>query len=313
VVAADLDGSGRLDLFVANDHVPNHLWVNQGEGRFTEEALLAGVSVNREGLPEAGMGVEAGDLTGNGLPDLFLTHLNGETNTLYVNLGGGLFRDQTPRAGLAGPSLPYTGFGVAFFDLDNDGWLDIASVNGQISLGVVQQEPLEGDPFPLGQRNQLFRNLGEGRFTEVREGLGSAFEASEVGRGLAAGDVDNDGTVDLLIANNSGPARLLRNLAAAGSSWVGFVLEPGRGKAAHAPGSQVEVRTRDGRRLRRTARTDGSYLSARDPRVVVGLGPEGVATSALVRWPDGTLQRLESPPTGRYLVVRPASGERSAP
>ena len=207
VVATDVDGDGWVDIYVANDGQENQLWVNQQDGTFSNGALLAGVALNDAGSAEAGMGVDAGDFDNDGDADLFVTHLVSETNTLYVNDGTGLFEDQSARSGLGFPSLPYTGFGTLWFDFDNDGWLDILAVNG--AVGIIQTLVQAKDPHPLHQRNQLFRNLGNGRFEDVSERAGAVFQLSEVSRGAAFGDLDNDGDVDVLVTNNNGRARLL--------------------------------------------------------------------------------------------------------
>ena len=196
VVAADLDGDGWTDFYVANDGEPNQLWMNRGDGTFEDMAWLAGAAVNRDGRPEGSMGVDAGDFDADGDDDLFMTHIATETNTLYVNDGLGLFEDRTVRVGLGPPSLPFTGFGTGWFDFDNDGWLDLIVANGEIR--TMEALARVNDPFPLHQRNQLFRNLGNGRFAEVSGEAGAVFKLSEVSRGTAFGDVDNDGDVDVL-------------------------------------------------------------------------------------------------------------------
>ncbi|HUO87448.1 MAG TPA: VCBS repeat-containing protein, partial [Thermoanaerobaculia bacterium] len=166
VVAADLDGDGWVDLYVANDLAPNHLWINRGDGTFREEALLAGCAVDGQGRAQASMGVDAADFDGDGDEDLFLTHLTGEANTLYVNDGSGMFRDGSIAAGLAAPSLPFTGFGTAFLDYDGDGRLDLLAANGAVRQ--IEALARAGDPYPLHQTNQLFRNLGAGADGRVR-------------------------------------------------------------------------------------------------------------------------------------------------
>ena len=164
-VAADFNGDRWIDLYVANDLMWNRLWINRGDGSFADNALLAGVAVNREGQPEAGMGVDAGDFDGDGDPDIVVSHLEQETNTLYVNGGAGLFRDQSASSQLGPPSLPFTAFGIGWIDYDNDSWLDVLVVNG----AVIGMDALirAGDPYPLRQTDQLFRNLGDGSFAEV--------------------------------------------------------------------------------------------------------------------------------------------------
>ena len=160
VVSADFDDDGWPDIFVANDGDPNQLWINERNGTFKNEALLAGAAVNRDGKAEAGMGVDAGDFDANGLEDIFITHLMDETHTFYTNLGKGLFEDRTREVGMGMPGQRFTGFGTLFFDYDNDGWLDLLVVNGAVQL--LPDLMRKGDPFPLGQPNQLFRNDGRG-------------------------------------------------------------------------------------------------------------------------------------------------------
>ncbi|HUF79055.1 MAG TPA: VCBS repeat-containing protein, partial [Thermoanaerobaculia bacterium] len=258
VVAADLDGDGWPDLFVANDQMANFLWINQEgpEGRrFREDAVLAGVAVNREGEPEASMGVVAADFDGDGDEDLFLAHLTGETNTFYRNDGGGLFLDETARSGLGQPSMSSTGFGVGVLDYDGDGRLDLFVASGAVQ--VIEAQARAEEPYPLRQRNQLFRNLGGGRFTEVVVEAGPALELSEVSRGVAVGDVDNDGDPDLLVVNNSGPVRLLLNRVGQDRPWVGLRLV-GRDGKRDMLGARVGLFRKGAPPLWRRVHTDGS-------------------------------------------------------
>lgn len=318
VLAEDLDGDGWTDLYVTNDGAANFLWHNRsGEGApgsFRDDALLAGVALNREGAPEGSMGVDAGDYDADGDLDLFMTHIKGETNTLYVNTGMGLFEDRSIESGLAAPSFPFTGFGTAWLDYDNDGWLDLLVLNGEVRT----LEPLArgGDPFPFDQRNQLYRNLGPSpngqRFEELGGAAGEAFEVEEVSRGAAFGDVDDDGGIDALVVNLNGPARLLMNQVGGRSPWLGLALRrpPGGGVSA---GVRVEVVRKDAPTLIRRVRTDGSFASAADPRVLVGLGRAPVEEVRLV-WPDGRERRLRGLTPGRWWVVPEGmtkkSGER---
>ena len=214
VAPGDYDGDGDLDLYVANDGDPNQLWVRGKDGRYTDQALLSGVAVNRYGLAEAGMGVAAVDLESDGDLDLFVTHLRDETNTLYLNQGG-WFDDATTATGLASSSIGYTGFGLGFADFDHDGELDLYVANGRIGRSVA---PSAADPY--AEPDQLYRGLGGGRLEELGpQGGGS-------GRAVALGDYDEDGDLDVLVVDNGGPARLLRNRAASGQ-WVKFrVLGP---------------------------------------------------------------------------------------
>ncbi len=304
VSTADFNGDGRIDIYVANDGLANQLWLNQGDRRFVDDALLAGVSVNRDGTPEASMGVDAADFDGDGDIDLFMTHLRQETNTLYVNDGQGWFEDRSIATGVAGPSFAYTGFGTAWFDYDNDGWLDILAVNGAVKK--IEKLVIAGDPYPLHQLNQLFHNLGGGRYTEVTASAGPAFALSEVSRGTAFGDVDNDGDVDALVTNNAGPARLLINQVGQGAGWLGVELRDGRRDAL---GARAVVRHDDGRALWRQVRSDGSYASANDPRLVFGLGPRAPDSAGVtVLWPDGTTERWDDLATNRYHRLRRGTG-----
>ena len=306
VVAADVDADGWVDLYVTNDGEPNQLWINQRDGSFGNGAWLAGAAVNRDGSAEAGMGVDAGDFDADGDDDLFMTHIATETNTLYVNDGSGLFEDRSTRAGLGPPSLPYTGFGTAWFDFDNDGWLDLLVANGEIRT----QEALvrANDPFPLHQPNQLFRNLGTGRFAQVSSEAGSGFELSEVSRGAAFGDVDNDGDADVLVTNNNGPARLLINNVGQRNRWVGLRLVGGPG-GRDMLGARVGVFRAEGSVLWRRARADGSYASANDPRVLVGLGAAASISRVRVVWPSGRVEEWPDVDVDRWTTLTEGTGQ----
>jgi hypothetical protein len=308
VTSADFNGDGLVDLYVANDGKPNQLWINRGDGTFREEALLAGVAVNREGRPEASMGVDAGDFDGDGDEDLYLTHLMGESSTLYVNDGSGLFEDRTRDFGLASVSLPYTSFGTSWIDYDNDGRLDLLALSGAVR--ILEPQAAAGDLYPLKQPNQLFRNLGV-RFEETTARAGESFELHEVSRGAAFGDVDNDGDTDILVLNNNGPARLLINRAGEKANWV--EVEPRKALGgAPVTGTRVALSTSGGRRLFRTSATDGSYCSASDPRVVIGAG-EGEELQVIEAvWPGGEAVRWLSPPPRRRLAVFPPRVRGSA-
>jgi hypothetical protein len=305
VVTADFNSDGWIDIYVANDGDPNQLWINQKNGTFKNEALLAGAAVNREGQAEAGMGVDAGDFDNNGTEDIFITHLMDETNTLYANLGEALFEDRTREVGLGMPGRRFTGFGTLFFDYDNDGWLDLFVTNGAVQL--LPELIRKGDPYPLGQPNQLFHNSGKGTFVEIVDQTGPAFQQIAVGRGAAFGDIDNDGDTDILIANNSGPAKLFLNQVGNQNHWLGLRLvdqKAGRDML----GAVVQIAVTKNRVLRRRARTDGSYLSANDPRVLIGLGSATSVDSLLVQWPDGSVEEWKGPPVDRYTTLKQGAG-----
>ena len=317
VIAADFNLDGRPDLYVANDQTANQLWIHQGVGkdgivRFANEAALAGVAVNMDGAPEASMGVDAADFDGDGDEDIFLTHLNRQTNTLYINEGDGWFSDKTLATGLGAPSVAFTSFGTAWVDYDNDGWLDLVIANGAVQ--VIAELALAKDPFPLHQPNQLFRNLGRGaggtvRFEDVTASAGAAFELSEVSRGAAFGDLDNDGDTDVVITNNNGPARLLRNDVGSSSPWLGLRLIDPRLKR-DAIGARVAVVT-GGRTLWRRVRADGSFAAANDPRVLVGLGQASKVEEVRVVWPDGSEEIWPDVPLRKYTTLEKGSGTTS--
>jgi hypothetical protein len=299
VVTADFNDDDWIDIYVANDGDQNQLWINQKNGTFTNEALLAGAAINRNGQTEAGMGVDAGDFDGNGAEDIFVTHLMDETNTLYVNLGQTLFEDRTRESGLGMPGRRFTGFGTFFFDYDNDGWLDLFVANGAVQL--LPDLARKKDPFPLGQPDQLFRNTGKGSFVEVVEEAGPALQLLEVGRGAAFGDVDNDGDTDVLVTNNNGPARLYLNELGSRNHWLGLRLIGKSGR--DMLGAKVEIVVSKDRVLRRRVRTDGSYLSGNDPRVLAGLGAAQRVQLVRVRWPDGTREEFKDILVDKYTTL----------
>lgn len=297
IVSADFNDDGWIDIYIANDGDPNQLWINQKDGTLKNEALLAGAAVNRDGKTEAGMGVDAGDFDGNGTDDIFITHLMDETNTLFTNLGNAVFEDRTRESGLGMPGRRFTGFGTMFFDYDNDSWLDLLVVNGAVQL--LPALVLKRDPFPLGQPKQLFRNTGKGGFLEIVDDVGSNFSVIEVSRGAAFGDIDNDGDTDVVVTNNNGPARLLLNTVGSRNRWLGLRLVS-KDRGRDLLGTKVEVVLTNKSVLHRRVRTDGSYLSANDPRVLVGLGNNNQVEMVKLRWPDGTVTELKKPAFNRY-------------
>ena len=303
VVCADFDSDGWIDIYVANDGNPNQLWRNQGDGTFEDVALMAGVAYNANGLAEASMGVTVGDFDTDGDEDLFVTHLALETNTLYLNNGSGLFHDVTNQMSLGGASATYTGFGTEFLDYDNDGFLDLFVANG----AVTNIASLRGSPYPFHQRNQLFRGLGLGRFVEVNALGGSALALSEVSRGAAFGDIDQDGDVDVLVTNNNGPARLLLNDVGSDGHSLRVRLE-GVESSREGIGARVAVFGSGPALLWKRVHSDGSYLSASDATLHFGLGDDAAVQGIGVVWPNGKREIWRDIPSGA-TTLREGTGE----
>ena len=304
VTTADFDGDGWIDIYVANDSEENQLWVNQRDGTFRDMGLLSGTALSEHGRAEASMGVDAGDFDNDGDEDLFMTHLPVEGNNLYVNDGSGLFEDLSVSSGLGVPSLGHTGFGTTWFDFDNDGWLDLLAVNG----AIMRIAGRDGDPYPYGERNLLFHNLGNGRFESVTDRAGAVFELADVGRGAAFGDIDNDGDVDVLVGNNNGPVRLLVNNVGNRNHWLGLRLV-GEEVPRDMLGAKVAI-MRPGRpALWRRVRADGSYASANDPRVLVGLDSSAEPPTVRVHWPSGRVEDWFNVPVDRWATLTEGGGQ----
>ncbi|MEM1181146.1 MAG: CRTAC1 family protein, partial [Acidobacteriota bacterium] len=309
VVAADLQGDARLELYVANDQGFNRLWSPRGHGadlRFEEQGMLAGVAVNGEGQKEASMGVLAADFDDNLTEDLLIAHLRAETHTLYFQNSGpavGSFIDGSLESGIGAPSRPFTGFGLAHLDLDRDGDLDVYSAHGTVR--IQNDLARQGDPLPLRQADQLYRNDG-GRFSDA---VGD-FEAGtpQVGRGVVAADFDGDGDRDLVVINNGGPAQLFEHRTR--GPWVGVrVIDPALG-GRDVLGARVDIIHGD-RTLRRRIDTGGGYASSHDPRVTVGLGGPGGAVGTVdiaVTWLDGRVEKWSSLDANQYHVLAKGTG-----
>ena len=301
VAAADFNGDGWIDIYVANDGKDNQLWINRRNGTFTNTALLSGAALTAEGQAEASMGVDAGDFDNDGDEDLFMTERTGEGANLYVNDGTGTFEDRSAISGLGAATLQYTGFGTAWVDVDNDGRLDILTVNGAVQ--TIQALAQAHDPFPLHQRKQLLHNLGNGKFEDATARAGAVFQLSEVSRGAAFGDIDNDGDVDVVVGNNNGPTRLLINNIGSRAHWVGLRLAGGTAPRDML-GARVEILRKNTPALMRRAHADGSYASANDPRVLAGLGASTERPTVRVRWPSGRVEEWTDVPIDRYTTLK---------
>jgi hypothetical protein len=251
------------------------------------------------------MGASLADFDGDGDEDIFLTHLTGETNTLYRNDGEGRFDDQSSRSGLGIPSRRWTGFGTAWFDLDNDGWLDVFITNGAVKR--MDERVAAGDPYPLAQPDQLFLNQQGQNFQEIDSALVQALARPFIGRGAAFGDIDNDGDTDILVNNNAGPVRLLMNRIGSKSSWIGLDLMGT--EQQNLEGVRCEI-LQQGIPVRyRRCRRGGSYLSSSDPRILVGLGSVEDQCSVVVHWPDGSDEIFSTLEVRRYHVLSQGQGE----
>lgn len=308
VMAADFNLDGWMDVYVANDAVPNHMWINQKDGTFVDDSLFGGTAVNADGHSESSMGVDAADFDNDGDEDLFMTHLGTQTNTLFVNDGTGLFEDRTAVWGLGAPSIGRTSWGMRFFDYDNDGLLDILTVSGEVF--IIEELARQGDPFPMHQPNQLFRNSGAGTYDEVTDRAGAVFELSEVSRGTAFGDIDNDGDTDVLLENCQGRARLLVNQVGNANHWVGLRLVAGSPAIAQI-GAWVGVRRKGKATQWRRVRTDGGYASANDPRLLIGLGADTAVDQVEVHWPDGSVEAWNGIPIDTYTTLVKGGGKKA--
>lgn len=302
VVVDDLNGDGMPDLYVANDMAMNFLWLNQGGSQFVNDALLSGVAVNAHGMREASMGVAVADWDQDFDPDLFLTHDTKESNTLYSYEHAGWFSDQSIQSGLAPPSLSKTGFGTVFFDAENDGDLDVFIANGSVSM-IDAQLAKRLEP-PLRQTNQLFISDGGLKFEEYDVTTLSQFE--EVSRGVAMGDLDNDGDIDIVVSNNDGPVRVHQNLSTntdgEKNHWLGVrLITSGRDAFGAIAWFEGEVKER------KVVRTDGSYASAHDPRLVFGLGRTTAVPTLHVRWPNGVSESFSNLVINQYHVLTQSS------
>ncbi len=317
VVCADMNGDRWPDFLVANDGAANFLWINQHDGTFREEAVARGVAYDSLGRPQANMGIALGDIDSDGGFDLLITHLGGEGSALYVSRSPGIFDEAAGAAGLGRPSFRWTGFGAAFLDIDHDGALDLAVVNGRVKRRDGAPYPAmrpDGKPASLAdywsayaERSQLYMNDGSGRFREMPASDEPLTREAAVSRGLAAGDFDNDGDLDVIVAHAAGPARLFRNDAPKKGHWITVrAIEPALG-GRDALGAIVTLVAGQQRRLR-LVNAGGSYLASSDPRVHFGLGELAAVDSFEVVWPDGSDEAFDGGPVDRFVTLEHGRG-----
>lgn len=302
VVFGDYDDDGWIDIYVANDATPNFLFHNKGKGVFEEVAFWTGTAVGFAGKPLSGMGTDMADMNGDGLLDIFVANLDGQTHSLYKNLGKGLFADVTFTSGVGEATLPYVGFGAAFFDYDNDGDLDLAVANGD----VIDNVKLVRDTSSYEQLNLLLRNDGTGKFTSVGPTSGPGFGFKKPSRALAVGDLDNDGDLDIVIGNVGNTADVLRN---DGGNHGNSVLVRAVGSRSNRDGIGARLKLYvGGKILVREVKAGSSYLAQNDLRVHFGLGNAPKADRLEIRWPSGAVDTIEGVEANHILTVREGSG-----
>ena len=313
-LCGDLTGDGWPDIYVANDEEPNQLWVGSADGTFFDEAVLRGLAFNGQGRVEASMGVTWGDLDDDQRLDLFMTHVTSETNTLFTSGGsfdGESYADRSIGAGMSSIDLPYTGWGCAMFDVDHDGDLDLAVANGRVAKGPVRPEAELGDCWNrYAEPNLLFLNDGNGRFQQPAEGQNDFSARLEVTRGLAVGDLDGDGDLDLVTNDIANVLRVYRNDAPPPDShWLMIKAVTG---GRDAVGARITLLLPGGKRRTAIVQPSYSYLASNDPRVHFGLGDVDQAEGLEVVWPDGAEEAFSVGGVDRLLTIRQGEGQAGA-
>ncbi len=312
VVTADVNDDGLIDIYVANDMNPNFLFLNRGDGTFDDVSDLSGAAYDVNGQAQSGMGVDSEDIDGDGLPELFVTNFANEYNTLYQNMGKGIFFDSTAFFGLASDTMPWVGWGCALADFDNDGWPDCFTANGHVDNNRREiGQPVDYEEIPL-----LFRNDRGKRFRLATRDAGAYFDTKHVARGAAFGDIDNDGDIDIVVNHKDSQAALLRNDTRSNNHWVRFVLQ-GTKSNRDAIGAQLEITIEDRladppveRTIYRQRKGGYSMQGTNDPRVLVGVGPTSRVKKVIIQWPSGIVSNLENLEVNReYKVVEPKDGK----
>jgi hypothetical protein len=312
IVSADFNSDGQVDIYIANDGEKNNLWINNPAHFFEDQALIMGVAYNSFGKPEASMGIALGDVNGDQLLDLYVTHLVRETNTLYTSADGGM-QDSTGLTGSGAESMPYTGFGAAFLDADNDGDLDLAVANGRVThtdkvpAGVSGMKPAARFKAGYGEPNLFYFNDGNGRFGNACNQAGDFCRETHVSRGLVSADMDGDGDLDIVVSNGHGPAQLFRNDLPGKGNWLKVrVIDPALNR--DAIGATVEVRTKNLHMIRPVTHCY-SYLSSSDATTHFGLGAADQADAIHVTWPDGSIESFPGVQANQSITLERGGGE----
>jgi len=305
VAVLDYDNDSWPDLLFSNDTQPNKLYRNNGNGTFTEKAVVAGVAFSEDGVARAGMGVDAADYDHSGYPSVLITNFSNQMISLYHNEGKGLFVDEAPRSEIGRATLLTLGFGCFFFDYDLDGWPDVLIANGHIDADIQRVQANVKYAMPP----HLFRNMGKGKFEEVTKSMGTAFAAPRVGRGAAYADINNDGRLDLLLSSNAGPVYLFRNEAQGAAAANRSLRIKLMGTKSNRDGIGAVVKlSAGGDPQTQMLRSGSSYLSASELVLTFGLLQRDKADAIEIRWPSGQIDRLSSVPAGATITVTEGKG-----
>jgi enediyne biosynthesis protein E4 len=303
VVAADFNGDGWTDIAVANDSWPNFLFINKHDGTFQDASFVSGIAASEDGRYEAGMGIDAADVSGDGRQDIYITHLDFELNRLYTNNGDGSFTDATFSSGIGNKAILLSGVSMKFVDYDNDGWPDIVQLNG----AMVDNVHLYHSEVSYKEPLLMFRNLGKGQFDKIPDGaLGQDFSVPVAGRGIATADFNNDGAMDMAISNRGDYPMLLRNDGATANHWLEILLI-GTKSNRDGVGASLKL-TAQGETHVEQAKGGMSYMSASDPRIHFGLGKHSKIDLLEITWPTGTVDRLKDVPVDKIIAVKENAG-----
>jgi hypothetical protein len=302
VVLADFNNDGWPDIAIANDSWPNFLFINKHDGTFEDDSLSSGIAASEDGLYEAGMGIDADDVDGDGWQDVYITHLDFELNRLYHNNHDGSFSDYTYRSGIGNKAMHLSGVGTKFLDYDNDGWPDILQLNG----AMLDNIHLYSDQVSYKEPLLMFRNLGNGHFDKVSEALGPDFMRPIAGRGLATADYDNDGAIDIVTNNRDDYPSLLHNNCGNGNHWLTVFLI---GTKSNRDGIGAALKlSAEGEVHVEQVKGGMGYMSASDPRVHFGLGNRAKIDFLKINWPSGQVDYLTNVPVDQIIAVQEGKG-----